>query len=191
MARTPSIEAREKVLAATQALVLDEGLEGFTIDAVAHRSGVAKTTIYRHFGDAHHLVVEALDCMVTLLPTPNTGSLRADLLEFFDQRLMLATDAGLRQMLLGLLHASAHDPELRRVFDAMQDQRITPIRTMVELARARGEVRPDVEVDHVVDLIQGPLFMRAMVRHLPTTSADVEALIDLAVTAVAPVPAPT
>ena len=69
MARTPSLEARQKVLVAAQEVVRDAGIDGFTVDEVAHRSGVAKTTIYRHFHNAHHLVVAALDCMITPMAT--------------------------------------------------------------------------------------------------------------------------
>jgi hypothetical protein len=67
------------------------------------------------------------------------------------------------------------------VYEAMKESRTTPIRTVVELAMGRGEIRRDLDIDHAVDLIQGPLFMRALVRQLPVTENDLEALIDLAV----------
>ena len=189
MARTPSLEARQKVLVAAQDVVREAGIDGFTVEEVAHRSGVAKTTIYRHFHNAHHLVVEALDCMITPMATPNTGSLREDLLVLFSQHLSQVADTQLRGMVLGLLAASDQDPELHRVLDDMNEQRLTPVRTVLELARARGEIRDDVDLDLAIDLIHGPLFLRTMIRQLPMTPEGLEAIIDLVVRAVAS-PAP-
>jgi AcrR family transcriptional regulator len=192
MARTPSPEARQKILVAAQDVVRDGGIERFTVDEVAHRSGVAKTTIYRHFHSAHHLVVETLDCMITPVATPNTGSLRGDLLALFGARLSLVGDPNLRTTMLGLLAASDADPELLRVLEDMNEQRITPVRTVLELAKARGEVRADVDLDLAIDVIHGPLFMRTMIRQQPTTVDELEALIDLAVCALSPgAPTPT
>jgi len=185
MARTPSLEARQKVLVAAQEVVHDLGIDGFTVDEVAHRSGVAKTTIYRHFHNAHHLVVEALDCMIIPVATPNTGSLREDLLVLFSQHLQQVEDPQLRGMVLGLLAASDQDAELHRVLDDMNEQRLTPVRTVLELARARGEIRDDVDLDVAIDLIHGPLFLRTMIRQLPMTPEMLEAVIDLVVTALA------
>jgi AcrR family transcriptional regulator len=181
MPRTLSPAAHTKILDAATELLRENGIDGFTVEAVAHRSGVAKTTIYRHFDSAHQLVVDAIGCLVSPVATPNTGSLRGDLLELFGRQLPLAADAQLRSMLLGLLVASDADADLAKVLEELQDQRITPVRTVVELARARGELRGDVDVEHAVDLIQGPLFMRAVIRQLPITEHDLVAMVDLIV----------
>ena len=82
MARSLSEAARAKMLGAAADLVLDAGVDGFSVDEVARRSGVAKTTIYRHFPSAKELLVAALDQFMTAPPTPDTGSLRTDLLEY-------------------------------------------------------------------------------------------------------------
>ena len=129
MARTLSIEARQKVLSSAQQMLVETGIEGLTVDAVAHRSGVAKTTIYRHFANANELVVEALDCMIDPVATPNTGSLRTDLLELFKERLPLLADPQFRPMILGLLSASARDPQFERVNQSLKEQRSEPVRT--------------------------------------------------------------
>ena len=82
MARSLSEAARTKMLRAATDLVLDAGVDGFSVDEVARRSGVAKTTIYRHFPSAKELLVAALDRTMKAPPTPDTGSLREDLLEY-------------------------------------------------------------------------------------------------------------
>ena len=60
MGRPLSDEARERMLRAALEVVLEIGVPGFTIDEVARRSGVAKTTIYRHFDSRNDLLVGKL-----------------------------------------------------------------------------------------------------------------------------------
>lgn len=188
MARTLSPEAHRKALDAARDLLLAQGPDAFTVDAVAQRSGVAKTTIYRHFASAHDLMVAAIGSLIEPLPTPNTGSLRDDLLALFRSRLDLANDAKLRPLIVGLLSASARDPELNRLHDELEHERNLPVRTVVELARGRGEVRDDVDLDLAVALIEGPLFMHVFVRNQPLDDATLTALVDLAVRSLEPVP---
>ena len=59
------------------------GVEGTTIEAIADRSGVAKSTIYRHFGSREALLVDAVRSCVVEVPTPDTGSLADDLADLF------------------------------------------------------------------------------------------------------------
>lgn len=190
MARPLSDEAHRKVLDASRALLFERGLDGFTVDAVAQRSGVAKSTIYRHFPSVHLLLVAALDTIIAPVPTPNTGSLRDDLLELFFHHLPAVDDPRLRAIALGLLNASTTDPDFERVATAMKDQRTEPIRTVVQLAIGRGEIPSAVDVDLAVDLIEGPLFMHLFVRQLPVDHHTVTRLVDLAVAGLTHWPAP-
>ncbi len=57
----------------TLAIVVEVGVHGFTIDELARRSGVAKTTIYRHFPTRNELLIAALDGNITIPETPDTG----------------------------------------------------------------------------------------------------------------------
>lgn len=180
--------SRRRVLDAATELLVSGGPSDVTVDAVVARSGVAKTTIYRHFASAHDLMVAAIGSLIEPLPTPNTGSLRDDLLALFRSRLDLANDAKLRPLIVGLLSASARDPELNRLHDELEHERNLPVRTVVELARGRGEVRDDVDLDLAVALIEGPLFMHVFVRNQPLDDATLTALVDLAVRSLEPVP---
>ncbi len=188
MARTLSREAHTKALVAARELLLEQGPEACTVDAVAQRSGVAKTTIYRHFASAHELLVAALDSLIEPVPTPNTGSLRQDLAVLFGSRLHLANDEDLRPLILGLLSSARRDPELRRLHEALERERTLPVRTVLELARARGEIRADVDLDQAIELIEGPLFLHVFVRQEPLSPEHLSTLIDLAVRALVPAP---
>ncbi|MDP3400770.1 MAG: helix-turn-helix domain-containing protein, partial [Brevundimonas sp.] len=85
MARPRSEEARLRTIEATIEALLDLGAEGLTMEEVAERSGVAKSTIYRHFGAREHLVAESVRACVVEQPTPDSGSLAEDLTELFSR----------------------------------------------------------------------------------------------------------
>src|SRR3984885_10922662 len=72
--------SRERVLTATLDLLTETGLGGLTIDDVSKRSGVAKTTIYRHWPNRAALVIDACSRMIEEdVAVPDTGSLEGDL----------------------------------------------------------------------------------------------------------------
>ena len=79
MARPRSEEARRKALAAATDLIVERGVGNLTIEEVAARSGVAKTTIYRHWPERASLIIDTVRASFEHVATPDTGSLRGDL----------------------------------------------------------------------------------------------------------------
>src|ERR1051326_970845 len=71
--------SKEVIMATTYELLSEEGLAGVTVDAVARRSGVAKTTIYRHWPSREALLLDACAQMGPHFDVPNAGSLSKDL----------------------------------------------------------------------------------------------------------------
>ncbi|MEM7276133.1 MAG: TetR/AcrR family transcriptional regulator, partial [Actinomycetota bacterium] len=155
MARPRSEAARQKVIEATQTLVAEHGMDGATVDAIAKRSGVAKTTIYRHFRTGNELLVHALDCQVERIPAPDTGSLEGDLVAMFTMLSHIAGDPGMRQMVLDMLSAASKDPDLAAVQEAMVAERKRPLEEIVLRAVDRGEI-PPIPIDDAVIFIEGP-----------------------------------
>ncbi len=164
MARPLSLEARTKALDAAQTVVAEVGVDGFTMDEVVRRSGVAKTTLYRHWETSNHLLVSALDCMVAPLPTPDTGTFKGDLEAFLDAVLTLINDDNTVNLVLSVLRAAADDDDLARVHEDMMQERMRPIIEVIERAKARGEIDASIETELALDLIEGPIFSRRMMR---------------------------
>lgn len=186
MARTRSERAREAALAAAQEVLADASVDGFTVEEVARRSGVAKTTIYRHWTNGNALLLEAMDCMVTPFPTPNTGSLDGDLRTFLGHVLAAVGDPGLTRNMLHVMAAAADDEAIAEIHRQMMAERMGPIRTILDLARARGEIRDDVDPDLLVDLVEGPFFIRKMVRREPIDADVIDQIVRVLVGALAP-----
>ncbi|MEM9654645.1 MAG: TetR/AcrR family transcriptional regulator [Actinomycetota bacterium] len=161
MARPRSEEARQKAIDTTQALLAEGGIDAFTIDAVAKRSGVAKTTLYRHWGSGNELLVHSLDCQVEQIPAPDKGSLEADLIEMFTVMATIMNDPGTRQLILEMMGAAAKDPDLAAVKNAMVAERHRPLEDIVLRAVDRGEI-PPVNLEHATLFIEGPFMARVM-----------------------------
>ncbi len=163
MARPRSEEAREAALAATVDLVLSYGVEGVTFEEVAARSGVAKTTLYRHFGTKQAMVAAAAGSCFVEIATPDTGDLADDLRTIFDRFKDVEEDRRLPDIMPALLTASGSDPELHALVASMHEERRRPIRTVLQLAQLRGEISRDLDLDIALSLLIGPFVLRRMV----------------------------
>lgn len=179
MPPTRSEEAKQKVLDASRELLGETGIDGFTVEAVAKRSGVAKTTIYRHWRTGDQLLMATLDHMVQAIPTPNTGTLQGDLEAFMASALRMVGDPAINKAMLGVIAAASSDPEFAEIHQAMMSERLGPLRTIIDLAKGRGDLPADVDTELILDFIEGPFFMRKMIRHEPIDETAVRQLAAL------------
>jgi AcrR family transcriptional regulator len=182
MARSLSEDARAKMLHTATDLVLEVGVDGFSVDEVARRSGVAKTTIYRRFSSAKELLVAALDRVMTAPSTPDTGSLREDLLEYLASVRPAFADITLRNLFFEIYAASARDPELRDLHKSLMRARAGPTRAIFDHARLRGELSPELDYVTMAEIVQGPFIVRSMFRPETLADVDLEALADRMIT---------
>jgi AcrR family transcriptional regulator len=178
MARNLSEDARAKLLKAASEVVLDAGVRGFTLDEVARRSGVAKTTMYRHFANGRELLIAAIDNAILRPSIPNTGSLRKDLREFLATVLPIFADARLRVVFLDLLSAASRDPALAEVQRTMNEARMVPLRTIYSRAKDRGEIAPGIDFDTAFFIIEGPLVARSILKQESFKELDLDDTVD-------------
>ena len=172
--RPRSEEAHRAILAAVIDLLPQHGLKGLTIEAVAAHAGVGKTTIYRRWATKNELIVEALEHLRPEGPPPDTGSLVGDLQALVGlQRRRLETSQ-LPRIMPQVLGEAMDDPELHAEIVA---RAVLPIRAaLTELVRRgieRGELRPDLDVDAVVDLLHAvPVYRLLMSGGVMDSIAD-------------------
>lgn len=99
-------------------LLAEVGFTGLTMDAVAARAGVGKATIYRRWDTKTELVLEtARDVIVTMVPVPDRGELRADLVELYTSVAALLTSR-LGHVGRALLTEATAKPEFAEAFNA-------------------------------------------------------------------------
>ncbi|MCU0268614.1 MAG: TetR/AcrR family transcriptional regulator [Acidimicrobiales bacterium] len=173
-----SDRARDAVLTATVELLEEVGVERLSIEKVASRSGVAKTTIYRHWPTKADLIVSAVRGVAVAVPTPNTGDVRADLISCIRSLHVAVVESGMVRILPSLLDAAQRDPEVADLQDRIHDERDVPIRTVLELAQLRGDLPAGIDVDDAADLLLGPLMLRTLLTRESLDDAFVALVVD-------------
>jgi AcrR family transcriptional regulator len=179
VARPRSDEARRAALEATLDLLAASGVDGVTFEEVAARSGVAKSTLYRHFGTKQAMLVEAANSCFVEQSTPDTGDLLEDLREIVRKGSDTEDKHRVPDVLPPLL--ASEDPELRRCLVAMLEERHRPVRTVLQLAQLRGEIDRDLDLDTAVALIIGPFVQRKMLERGEVTPEFRATVIETAV----------
>jgi AcrR family transcriptional regulator len=148
-------EADRLILETTHRLLRELGYDRLTMDAVAREAGVARTTVYRRYRDKADLVSAAIGKLRAPVRRAASGDVKRDLVAHLDS---VRRDYGIS--LAGtLLMEEPYNPGLLQLF---RERMVTRQRLLVaETIRAgieRGQVRPDVDVERVLDLLLGAFF---------------------------------
>lgn len=167
------------VLAATLEELGRVGYRALRIEDVAARANVHKTTIYRRWPEKADLVRETLQTMFDeRISAPDTGSLRGDLLEIAQQVLTLAS-SGYGQALLRMAMTEGTSGDLREIVDSVRQSKEAMRRKIVDRARARGELRPDVDGELLMTTLVGSIHHSLFAMGCAPRAIDVTALVDL------------
>jgi AcrR family transcriptional regulator len=170
-----SARVRREVLAATEAILLEQGLEAATVTAIAERAGVHHTSIYRRWGDRAALVREALLAAVdTAVPVRDTGNLYDELVHMLDDVLELY-QSPLGPVLLDLIRS--HDPSLADLQVTYLNERLKHCADVIQRAKERGELPRTVEYRLVFELLLGPVLVNALLTVDGVKSLDSKAIV--------------
>src|SRR5689334_2341417 len=112
--------SRERILASAFALLGETGLGGFSVDEVSRRSGVAKTTIYRHWPTREALVLDAMAGGSEPLEVPETGSLEGDVRALASELGRLLEAAPWSPIVPSLVDAAERDRTFAELHGRMQ-----------------------------------------------------------------------
>ena len=183
MARPRSEAARRRLIDAALEIVATDGVTAVTADAVARRSGVAKTTLYRHFGSTDGLVFAAVADSVTAQAPPDTGTLRGDLEVIHRRYLHAASSQQNRELFAWMVAKSIQSAENRELFRRVRVQPRGPTTVAVQRAIARGELDADIDVDMAMHVVQGPLISQRIVDNSDVSESDLGRMLDMTVRA--------
>jgi AcrR family transcriptional regulator len=181
--RPRSQAADRAILAAAAALLAEGGFAALSIEEVAARSGVAKSTIYRRWTSRGTLALDAfLADFQSQQPSPDTGTLSGDMLAALRAWIRAVTRTSAGPILAGLIAESQRDPELgiawrERVVEQLRAQH----KIMLNRAISRGEIPADTDQEVVLDLLFGAAYHRLLHGHQPLTDAFARQVVDLIV----------
>lgn len=172
------VRSRERVLTATLDLLTEAGLGGLTIDDVSKRSGVAKTTIYRHWPNRNALIVDACLRMTDGdNEPPDTGSLEGDAKAILANLAELLVTARWSSILPSIVDAAERDPEIAEVHSRLQRWHAAPLRVALERAALRGEIPPDADLSAIAAALRGPLYFRRWFSREPINDNFVDLIV--------------
>jgi AcrR family transcriptional regulator len=176
-----SARVRAAVLSATLEVLVETGYDAMSVDAVAARAGVHKTTVYRRWPTKAALVAAAAaDRSEQLVPVPDTGSLVGDLTALghsIADNLSSELGSALARTIIAAASASAEVAEVNREFWTV---RLALTETIVDRAVDRGEVSADVDRRAVIETLIGPIYVRLLLTGEPFDApfvADVAVMV--------------
>lgn len=180
----PPIEVPDDIRAQVMPAVLDElirwGVERFSIEALAERHRLDPAMIYKYWSDRQHLIVDAaVRDPEALRAATDTGSLRGDLLGLART---IAADINTKvgrtfHRALVMDGRGYHDNDTRMLF---WRQRFRILRSIMDRARERDELRDGVDTLAAVQLVTAPLYIRSLYSEDLVDDAYCVAIADLA-----------
>jgi len=179
-----SARVRSAVLDATYAELAVHGYPGLTVENIAERAGVHKTTVYRRWGAIDVLLADALDyARDTEWPVPDTGSVEGDLTAIADEVATAFGDPGGRtvpEAVVAAAFQSTRAAESLREFYAVRHEQAAQV---VVRAVERGELPAGTDPVDLVRLACAPLYYRIFITREPVDTAVVERAVRAALAA--------
>lgn len=155
--------ARDEIVGATLALLADRGFQATTMDAIAERAGVGKTTIYRRWGSKEELLADALGELRTEPAPMEATDLRAVLLAYLHDQERELADPLVGRLLPAILSELQTNPGFLAAWEdrVVRPRRQAIVRVLSE-ARERGELREAADPDVIADLLLGAPLLRLL-----------------------------
>lgn len=154
-------KAHVKILEAGLEEVGTHGYEAMTMEAIAHRAGVSKATIYRRWGSKAELMLDAMQhASCGMLGFERTGNLRGDL-ENQMRALVQFLNGEQSSAIRAVIAAVQSDCELAGRFrEVWTEKRRAAFDGIFAEAVGRGEIAGDADFELLIDLVWGPIYYR-------------------------------
>ena len=169
--------SRMIVLAATAELLFERGFAGVSVDEISRRSGVAKTTIYRHWPTRADLLRDACSTIGTPQDVPDTGNFETDVTALMTDLAQLLRTKQWTSVLPSIIDAAERDPDIANMYSKLQHGYSVPFETVILRAVAKGELPEDTDAAMLIAALTGPLFFRRWFSRDPLTDAFAKQIV--------------
>lgn len=159
--RPRSESSKRAILEATRRLLTHTSVQKLSIEAIAKKASVGKTTIYRWWPNKTSVIVDAVfsqPAFHNILPTPSSASdgIRAQIEKLGRQ---LSGKNG--RIVAEILGESQAEPEALRIFiETFLQDRYNSLSALLEAGKKNGEFAIDLDTETAIDVILGPIFFR-------------------------------
>lgn len=174
--RDPKLD--QALIDATLRLLADGGYSALTMEAVAAAAGVGKATLYRRWAGKEQLVVDAI-ATLSEPPAAQAGAgVRDELVALLEAMRLTSRSSLAGKIFPRLISEGADNPELMKRYRAqVLDPRRERFRAVLRRGAAQGLVRADLDLDHAINLLIGPMVYRNLIRSEPPPGPDLAPLI--------------
>ncbi|HTZ81394.1 MAG TPA: TetR/AcrR family transcriptional regulator [Stellaceae bacterium] len=171
--RPRSAAVERAILRAAFALFVEGGVEGASIEKIARKAGVAKTSIYRRWRSRDQLLAQAIEAgRNESAPGYTTDAVQhasaADFLQLLLGAGNIMLRPRMRKLVTRLIGSVSDHPHLLEVY---RETYFRPRRRALEGAlrrvQAAGAIRPDADIESLADMLGGALIYRLVLVHEP------------------------
>ncbi len=173
--------SKERVLLATSELLTESGLGGVSVEEVSRRTGVAKTTIYRHWATRADLVIDACSQINTKQDVPDTGSFEGDITAFLTSMATLLGTARWSSVVPSIIDAAERDPDIAQIHGIIQRGHAAPLQEIIARAVRTGEIPMSTDPSTLIAALIGPLFYRRWFSREPLDDRFVKAVVQIVI----------
>ena len=171
--------SQEAILDAAEAILREDGIAGFSIEAVARRARAGKPTIYRWWPNRTTLMLDVYKRFKNARTFPDTGTLRGDLVAFLENQLLgFWKDRLCGTVYRAVIAEAQSDKDAAAALFAYQAERKAVAVQMIDLAKARGEVSEDVNGALIVDLIVSYAWHQLLLGRVAESMDGIEGVVD-------------
>lgn len=178
----------DAVLTQTLEELAANGIEGLSVERIAQRAEVNKTSVYRRWPTREALVAAALERIAdgVVAQAPDTGSLEGDLLGLLAPVVFLLEQPLGRAVLRAGMAETASTAVAALAARKFEEHAVGPVKTLMKRARARGEWRDGLGPEVVFGALVGAVVHRVMLERAPASRAWLRALVELVLRGAAP-----
>jgi AcrR family transcriptional regulator len=169
--------SKQSVLEQTYKLLSEGGIGGVSIDEVSRRSGVSKTTIYRHWPSRSALLLDACSKIGTKPEIPDTGSLKGDITALASRLCQQLKSARWAAVLPSIIDAAERDPEVAQLHGQLHAGFMMPFLAVAERAKKTGALRPTQNPSEFVAAVVSPFFYRRWFSREPLDDKFVKSVV--------------
>lgn len=161
--RPRSEKSRKAILNATNKLLLQTSVQELSIESIAKKAKVGKTTIYRWWPNKTAVVMDALASQPGMQTPLPTASSHKEAITMQLDKLIRLVDSNNGQTIAQLFsEAQASEISLNIFKDNLLEPLMDAIRYSIEEGQKNGEFREDIDISLAADILCGPIFFRLM-----------------------------
>ena len=154
--RPRSVESHRAILKATLELLAEVGYARISIEGIASRAKVGKSTIYRRYKGKEELVADAIENIREEVIIPDTGNIWTDIDALIENAARITFNPLGKQAVAKIISSASSNPEFARIYSEKYLQpRKEAFAVVIKRAKARKQVRVDLDANFVFDVMSG------------------------------------